>query len=91
MGQSLPTSSLPVGGRIEGGEDLHAATPSKDMVDIIKNPINKNPIYENAGKCNLHSSCPIPCGVIKAAEVELELALKKMSNQNWCFNMTPKW
>jgi len=48
-----------------------------EMMDVIKNPINKNPIYEKAGKCNLHSSCPVPCGIIKAAEVELGLALMK--------------
>ena len=48
-----------------------------DMMDVIKTPINKNPIYEKAGRCNLHSSCPVPCGIIKAAEVELELALTK--------------
>ena len=48
-----------------------------DTMDVIKNPINKNPVYEKAGKCNLHASCPVPCGVIKAAEVELGLALMK--------------
>lgn len=48
-----------------------------DMMDVIKTPINKNPIYEIAGKCNLHSSCPVPCGIIKAAEVELGLAVRK--------------
>jgi hypothetical protein len=37
--------------------------------------MNKNKIYEKAGKCNLHPGCPVPCGVIKAAEVELGLAL----------------
>ena len=48
-----------------------------EMHDVIKNPINKNPIYEKAGKCNLHSSCPVPCGIIKAAEAELGLAVIK--------------
>ena len=48
-----------------------------EMLDVIKNPINKNPIYEKAGKCNLHSSCPVPCGIIKAAEAEFGLALTK--------------
>ncbi|MBW2093971.1 MAG: hypothetical protein JRI80_03705 [Deltaproteobacteria bacterium] len=46
-----------------------------EMSDVIKNPINKNPIYEKAGRCNLHSSCPVPCGIIKAAEAELGLAV----------------
>lgn len=48
-----------------------------DTRDVIKNPINKNTVYEKAGKCGLHSGCPVPCGVIKAAEVELGLALMK--------------
>ncbi len=48
-----------------------------EMMDVIKNPINKNPVYEKAGKCNLHSSCPVPCGIIKAAEAELGLAIVK--------------
>ena len=45
--------------------------------DIVKTPINKNPIYEKAAKCYLHPSCPIPCAVIKAAELALGLAAKK--------------
>lgn len=48
-----------------------------DLKDIVKVPINKNTIYEKASKCYLHPSCPIPCAVIKAAEVALELAAKK--------------
>jgi len=48
-----------------------------EMMDVIKNPINRNPIYEKAGNCNLHSSCPVPCGIIKAAEAELGLAVTK--------------
>lgn len=47
------------------------------MKDVLKNPINKNPVYEKAGECNLHTSCPVPSGVLKAAEAELGLALKK--------------
>ena len=47
------------------------------MKEILKNPINKNPVYEKAGECNLHTSCPVPSGMLKAAEAELGLALKK--------------
>ncbi|NIS69190.1 MAG: hypothetical protein GTO12_09635 [Proteobacteria bacterium] len=47
------------------------------MIDILRVPINLNPVYETAGKCRLHSSCPVPCVVIKAAEVALGLALKR--------------
>jgi hypothetical protein len=48
-----------------------------DIKNLFYHPFNKNPIYEQAGRCGLHSACPIPCGVIKAAEVELGLALKR--------------
>jgi hypothetical protein len=47
------------------------------MMDILRGPINQNPIYVEAGKCKLHNSCPVPCGIAKAAEAELGLALKK--------------
>lgn len=47
-----------------------------DLNDILHGPIHKNPVYELAGKSGLHSSCPVPCGIVKAAEVELGLALK---------------
>jgi len=48
-----------------------------DMLDVMKNPIHQNPVYMKAGQCKLHASCPVPCGVIKAAEAELGLALEK--------------
>ena len=48
-----------------------------DLNDIIRGPIHKSPVYELAGKSGLHTSCPVPCGIIKAAEAELGLALKR--------------
>ena len=48
-----------------------------DINGIFQHPFNRNPIYEQAGQCRLHAACPIPCGVMKATEVELGLALKK--------------
>ena len=36
-----------------------------------------NKIYEEAARCTRHLSCPIPCAIMKAIEVELGLALKK--------------
>ncbi len=51
--------------------------PEMDMMDVLKSPINMNPVYIKAGRCKLHTSCPVPCGVIKAAEAELGLALRK--------------
>jgi hypothetical protein len=37
----------------------------------------ENKIYKNAARCIRHFSCPIPCAIMKAIEVELGLALKK--------------
>jgi len=45
--------------------------------EVLKTPINQNPIYETAGRCHLHASCAVPCGVLKAAEIALGLALPK--------------
>jgi hypothetical protein len=51
--------------------------PQLGMREILKTPINKNPVYEVAGLCHLHASCAVPCGVIKASEITLGLALMK--------------
>lgn len=60
----------------------NVATFSKNLnqltiKDIFRHPFNENAIYQQAGQCSLHPACPVPCGVIKAAEVALGLALKK--------------
>jgi hypothetical protein len=44
---------------------------------ILRVPIHQNPVYEAAGRCRVHSSCPVPCGIIKAAEAALGLAQQK--------------
>jgi hypothetical protein len=48
------------------------------LADILSKPLNQSTVYEKAGRCELHGSCPIPCAVMKAAEAELQLALKKV-------------
>jgi hypothetical protein len=48
-----------------------------DIKSMFQHPFNRNPVYEQAGICGLHPACPIPCGVMKAVEVETGLALKK--------------
>lgn len=40
-------------------------------------PLSRNPIYIFAERAGCHPSCPIPSGVIKACEVEMEMALPK--------------
>ncbi|PKN25351.1 MAG: hypothetical protein CVU64_20130 [Deltaproteobacteria bacterium HGW-Deltaproteobacteria-21] len=47
------------------------------MREVLKIPMHQNPVYEAAGSCRLHPSCPVPCGIIKAAEAALDLALEK--------------
>jgi Family of unknown function (DUF6951) len=51
--------------------------PELSMMEVLKSPIHQNPVYEKAGQCGLHTSCPVPSGVLKAAEAELGLALKR--------------
>lgn len=38
-------------------------------------PLTQSPLLEKAAASGLHISCPIPLGIIRAIEVEAELAL----------------
>jgi hypothetical protein len=40
-------------------------------------PLSRNPIFLSAEKSKCHLACPIPCSLVKAAEVALRLALPK--------------
>ena len=40
-------------------------------------PMSRNPIFKSAEKSQCHLACPIPCSLVKAAEVALGLALPK--------------
>ncbi len=40
-------------------------------------PVTRNPVYLAAEQSHCHSSCPVPAGVLKAAEVALEMALAR--------------
>ena len=40
-------------------------------------PITSNPVYLAAEQSGCHPSCPVPAGVLKAAEVALEMALPR--------------
>ncbi len=40
-------------------------------------PMSRNPIFLSAEKSQCHLACPIPCSLVKAAEVALGLALPK--------------
>ena len=40
-------------------------------------PLSKNPVFLRAEKYQCHLACPVPCSLIKAAEVALGLAIPK--------------
>lgn len=46
------------------------------MLDAISVPINENGIYKMCGPYVLHAACPVPCAMVKASEVAMDLALK---------------
>ena len=45
-----------------------------DMRSLFTNQIN-NPVYRSAAQHLDHPACPVPCAILKAAEVELGLCL----------------
>ena len=45
--------------------------------DILGFPFGEDIVYQAAKKVIRHASCPVPCGIIKAAEAELGLAVRK--------------
>ena len=47
------------------------------MFDAISMPINDNEIYKMCGPYILHAACPVPCALVKASEVAMDLALKR--------------
>jgi hypothetical protein len=45
--------------------------------DILSFPFGEDIVYQAAKKVIRHASCPVPCGILKAAEAELGLAVKQ--------------
>lgn len=45
--------------------------------DILGFSFGEDIVYQTAKKVIRHASCPVPCGIIKAAEAELGLAVKR--------------
>ncbi len=45
--------------------------------DILGFPFGEDRVYQSAKKVIRHASCPVPCGILKAAEAELGLAVKQ--------------
>jgi hypothetical protein len=45
--------------------------------DIYSHPFGEDKVYQAAKEASLHASCPVPCGIIKTAEAQFGLAVKK--------------
>ena len=56
---------------------LADAVTEVDFMEISRAPFGQNYLSQSAARCKLHQSCPIPCGLIKAIEAELGMAVKK--------------
>lgn len=56
----------------ELGESLIEA----DIWEIMKQQV-ESIVYQTASQCQLHTACPVPSAIIKAVEVEAELALPR--------------
>lgn len=56
---------------------LAGSITSLHLRDILKYPVTENPVYAAAAGARLHAGCPVPCAIIKSAEIALELALPK--------------
>lgn len=57
-------------------EALGQRLPELEMMDAFKK-ILENPVYRAGSSCVRHVSCPVPCGVLKALEVEAGLAVPR--------------
>lgn len=57
-------------------QDLARDLGKISMKDLFL-PLSRNPIFLSAEKSQCHLACPIPCSLVKAAEVTLGLALPK--------------
>lgn len=47
------------------------------MQDVLTQGFGKGPVYEFAATTLVHNSCPVASGILKAAEVAMNLALPK--------------
>ena len=50
---------------------------SKLTLNEIFTPVTRNPVYLASEQSGCHPSCPVPAGVLKAAEVAMAMALPR--------------
>jgi hypothetical protein len=59
-------------------QKLGKEVPELTMMDAFKRLFD-NPVYTKGAGCLKHVSCPVPCGILKALEVEAGLNVPKDS------------
>ncbi|NNG01480.1 MAG: hypothetical protein HKM93_18985 [Desulfobacteraceae bacterium] len=57
-------------------KQLSGQLTQMDLKELFM-PLTKNPVYREAERAGCHPSCAIPCAVLKAAEVAMEMALPR--------------
>jgi hypothetical protein len=70
------TFTLAITSDCEMVERLGKEIPELDFMDAFKR-LPENPAYKKAASCLKHVSCPVPCGILKALEVEAGLNVPK--------------
>ncbi|KXB05642.1 hypothetical protein AKJ51_04905 [candidate division MSBL1 archaeon SCGC-AAA382A20] len=61
----------------EGVESFSKEVNEIDVSVLMESDFTENPVYKMADNCLPHSTCPVPCAVLKAMEAEADLALEK--------------
>ena len=52
-------------------------TENINPYEMVGKPFTESEIYLKAAECLRHTACPVPCAIIKCAEAEAGMALKK--------------
>lgn len=72
------TFSVTITSDCEMVQKLGKEVPELTMMDAFKRLLD-NPVYTKGAGCLKHVSCPVPCGILKALEVEAGLNVPKDS------------
>lgn len=70
------TFRVKISSECEMVEKLGGKLRELGMMDAFKKILD-NPVYRDGSSCLKHVSCPVPCGILKALEVEAGLAVPR--------------
>lgn len=70
------TFAITITSECEMAGDLGRELPELTLMDAFKR-LQDNPVYKKGAACLKHVSCPVPCGILKALEVEAGLNVPK--------------